>query len=119
MSLLRTALAALAAVSLSAGAALAADKPAPLKSTLTDRALTVDVVDVSPQFLAWYAAARDLPDADARFRLWQQIYGFAAVPPGPQGEAIARTLVDGAWPRYAEALPAARAGAAGMQPHPP
>jgi hypothetical protein len=118
MKLFRTITVAMATLALTATSALSADKPQPLKSTLTDGALTVDIVDVGPQFLAWYAAAKEAPDADARFKLWQELYGFAAVPPGPQGEAIARRLVDGAWPRYGEAVAPAKAGAAGMQPQP-
>jgi len=80
--------------------------------------LTVDIVDLSPRFLAWYAAAKEVPEADARFKLWNELYGFAAVPPGPQGAAMARTLVDNAWPRYGEAVTPAQAGAAGMRPQP-
>jgi hypothetical protein len=109
---------ALGAVAFCSASALAADKPAPLRSTLSDGALTVDIVDLSPQFLAWYAAAKAAPDADARFKLWQQLYGFAAVPPGPEGAAMARKLVDEAWPRYGEAVAPAKVGAAGMQPQP-
>jgi len=95
-----------------------AEKPQPLKTTLTEGVLTVDVVDLSPQFLAFYAAAKGAPDADARFKLWQDLYGFAAVPPTPQGEAMARRLVDGAWTRWDEAVPMAKAGEAGMRPQP-
>jgi hypothetical protein len=116
-SLLRAFLATVAALTLAASAA-AAEKAPPRRSTLTDRALTVDIVDMSPRFLAWYAAAKDVPDPDARFKLWQDLYGFAAAPPGPAGEAMSRKLVDNAWPRYAEALAPAEAGAAGMQPQP-
>jgi hypothetical protein len=118
MTPLRTAFAALIALALSGGFTTAAEKAPAAKATLTDGALTVDIVDLSPRFLAWYAAAKDAPDADARFRLWNELYGFAAVPPGPQGEAIARKLVDGAWPRYGQAVTPAKAGAAGMQPQP-
>jgi hypothetical protein len=117
MTLIRTALAALAALALCAGSAAAEKAPA-RKATLTDGALTVDVVDLGPRFLAFYAAAKDVPDADARFKLWKELYDFAAVPPTPQGDAIARRLVDGAWPRYAQAVAPATAGADGMQPKP-
>jgi len=113
----RSLLAPLAAVALCASPAAAEKAPAH-KATLTDGALTVDIVDLSPRFLAWYAAAKDAPDADTRFKLWKALYDFAAVPPTPQGDAIARRLVDGAWPRYAQALAPATAGADGMQPKP-
>jgi hypothetical protein len=116
-TLLRAFLAGLAALTLAAGVAQAEKAPAKL-STLTDGQLTVDVVDLSPRFLAWYAAAKHVGDADARFKLWQDLYGFAAVPPGALGETMSRRLVDGAWPRYGSAVAAAEAGAAGMQPQP-
>lgn len=79
--------------------------------------VTLTMRDMSPRFLAFYAAAQGL-DADARYAVWKDQYGFAAVPPGPQGEAVSRKLLDVAWPRYAEALPMIRAGAAGMTPAP-
>ncbi|MGZ3276362.1 MAG: hypothetical protein ACXU8Z_21575 [Caulobacteraceae bacterium] len=99
------------------GAALAAKAP-PNTVTLKDGRLTVQVVDLSPRFLAFYDAAKGVPDAATRFKLWQELYGFAAVPPTPEGQAMARRLVDGAWPRYGEAVAAAQAGAAGMSPQP-
>jgi hypothetical protein len=61
----------------------------------------VQVEDLSPRFLTFYQAAKTLPDAEARFRIWQNTYGFAAVPPTPAEQAMARRLVDEAWPRYA------------------
>lgn len=115
--MIRSTLAALAAALIAASPAAAA-KPAPRTETLTDGLLTVKVVDLSPRFLAFYQAARTAPDAEARFRLWQELYGFAAVPPTPEGRAMARRLLDAAWPRYAAAVPAAEAGAMGMQPKP-
>lgn len=39
-------------------------------------------------------------DPDARFKLWQQEDGLAAVPPGPDGDAMARKLLDAAWDKY-------------------
>ena len=50
--------------------------------------------------------------------MWKQFYDFAAVPPTPEGDRIARDLLDKAWPRYAAALPAIRRGAAGIVPSP-
>jgi hypothetical protein len=101
----------------SIGSASAAKVP-PRTEILKDGDLTVLIEDLSPRFLAFYAAAKTAPDADARFRIWQDTYGFAAVPPTPQGQAMARRLVDEAWPRYANALVAAEKGAAGMIPQP-
>lgn len=99
-------------------AAPAVTKAEPIRYDLTDGRVTLHVVDLSPQFLAFYAAARQEPDAEKRFALWRQHYGFAAVPPGPRGEAMARQLLDAAWPKYESALPVFRAGARAMQPAP-
>jgi hypothetical protein len=76
------------------------------------------VRDIAPRFLDFYEAAKDVPDADARFAIWKAKYGFAAVPPTPEGQAMARQLVDAAWPKYAAALPTIRAGAKAMRPEP-
>jgi hypothetical protein len=44
------------------------------------------------------------------------MYGFAAVPPGPRGDAISRRLLDSGWPKYPGALEVIRAGAQAMKP---
>lgn len=80
-------------------------------TTLREGLFTIEIEDHAQRFLAWLDAAREAPDADARWILWQQLYGEAAVPPTPQGRELARRLVDAAWPRYDEAVPAAKAGA--------
>ena len=79
--------------------------------------VTLSIRDMTPRFLDFYAAAQGL-GSDARYLMWKDRYGFAAVPPGPQGEALSRKLLDAAWPRYADALPLIRAGVAGMSPAP-
>jgi len=93
-------------------------KAEPVRYVLTDGPLSLHVVDLSPQFLAFYAAAKDEPDADKRFKLWQDMYGFAAVPPGPRGQAMARQILDAGWSQYPQALPIFRAGARAFQPAP-
>lgn len=93
--------------------ALAQTKPDPVRGRRSLGLLTVETVDLTPQFLAFWQAAKDAPDADARWSLWRSLYGFAAVPPTPQGEQMARAGLERAWPRYAEVLPAANAGLAG------
>lgn len=96
--------------------ALAAKLPLdPVTETQGDVTLTTR--DLSLRFLDFYQAARDA-DPDARFAIWQERYGFAAVPPTPDGDKIARRLLDDAWPRYEAALPVIEAGAAGMTPRP-
>lgn len=79
--------------------------------------VTVSLKDLSPRFLDFHASAQGA-SPDARFALWQERYGFSATPPTPEGDAIARRLLDAAWPRYAGALPMIRAGAAAMRPRP-
>lgn len=80
--------------------------------------VTLQVTDLSPKFLAFYDAAAAEPDAGRRFALWKQQYDFAALPPVPQRDSMARAMLDAAWPRYPEVLDRIRAGAGGMQPAP-
>jgi len=91
---------------------------APLRYEESDGPLRVEVIDVSPKFLDFWAAAKDEPDPDKRFAIWKEKYGIAAVPPGPQGQEIARKLLDAAWDRYPAALDTIRAGARAMRPDP-
>lgn len=81
--------------------------------------VTLEVVDLTPRFLDFYsAAAAERADPERRWQLWQERYGFAAVPPTPEGRALARRLLDGAWDRYPEVMDRIRAGAAGLEPAP-
>lgn len=79
----------------------------------------VEVKDISPKFLAFYdAATAEKADPDRRFQLWKEKYGFAALPPVPERDEMARKLLDTAWPTYPEVLDRIKAGAAGMRPAP-
>lgn len=72
----------------------------------SDATHTLEIVDRVAKFQTFYAEATASPlTPDARFALWQKDYGIAAVPPGPDGDAIARKLVDGAWDKYPALLP--------------
>ncbi len=104
------------------GAALVATPAAAGKLTVTPLVesrdeVTVSLKDLSPRFLDFYAAAQGLAP-DVRFAVWQDRYGFAAVPPTPQGDAVARRLLDAAWPKYEAVISTIRAGASAMQPRP-
>ncbi|WP_341675806.1 DUF2268 domain-containing putative Zn-dependent protease [Niveibacterium sp. SC-1] len=79
----------------------------------------VRVTDLTGNFVAFYNAA-NAPgvDAEKRFALWQQHYGFAAVPAGENGQVLARALLDQAWPRYAAAMDRIIVGYGGMRPSP-
>jgi hypothetical protein len=87
------------------------------RSRIADAGLVVEIVDLTPRFLDFYHAAADA-DPETRWTIWSERYGFAAVPPTPEGMRIARTLLDQAWPRYADALPLIRRGAAAIEPPP-
>jgi len=79
----------------------------------------LEVVDLTPRFLDFYeAAAGERAGPERRWQLWQERYGFAAVPPTPEGRELARRLLDQAWDRYPEVMDRIRAGAAGLQPAP-
>lgn len=82
-------------------------------------AVTLDVLDLTPKFLAFYdAAQKEHAAGDQRWELWKKMYGFAAVPPTPEGQAIARKLLDAAWSRYPAALGRIRQGPAAIVPKP-
>lgn len=87
------------------GAAALALLVAPASAASGPR-LHVETEDVSPRFLKFYEAAHAIEDPQQRFALWKQMYGFAAVPPGPQADMIARRQLDGAWNRYPQAIAA-------------
>ncbi len=79
--------------------------------------VTIILRDLSPRFLDFYTAAQGA-SPDERFRIWKDRYDYAATPPTPEGDAVARRLLDAAWPRYPAALRTIRAGAEGMEPDP-
>jgi hypothetical protein len=75
----------------------------------------ISVVDLSKKFLVFFDSASRTPlDRDARWAMWRRLYGFAARPPGPFGDTLARRLFEGAWDRYPAALPRIQQGAEGF-----
>ena len=81
--------------------------------------VNLTIRDLTPKFLTFYdSATKEHADGAKRWELWRELYGFAAVPPGPDGETMARKMLDTAWPRYASALSVIRKGAGGIQPPP-
>jgi hypothetical protein len=107
---------AVATAAVLASPAAAAKLPAG-RTFMAEGPLTLEIVDYSPRFLDFYQAAKGA-DAEARWALWKDRYEFAAVPPTPEGQAIARRLLDNAWDSYAAAVPVIKRGAKAMQPSP-
>jgi Predicted Zn-dependent protease (DUF2268) len=101
----------------SAGRTEQATKVAASRTQIVDGLSTIEVVDLCPQFLDFYQAAVGA-DPATRWKLWGERYGFAAVPPTPQGKELAHHMLDAAWPRYAKILPLIRQGAASVEPKP-
>lgn len=59
-----------------------------------------------PRFEAFYrSASRAGVTETQRWAMWKSKYGIAAVPPTPEGDALARRQLDAAWPRYAPIAP--------------
>ncbi|MCX9157997.1 DUF2268 domain-containing putative Zn-dependent protease [Niveibacterium sp. 24ML] len=115
-----------AALGLAAPPALAAAaKAKPRKQTATPAPTSpashveIKVNDLSERFIGFYnEASKPGLDADQRWKLWQTQYGFSAMPNDPAGMAMARALLDAAWPRYPEVMDRIVTGYAGMRPSP-
>lgn len=67
----------------------------------------IEVKNLVPRFLSFFDLAAGC-DAETRFALWKEQYGFAAVPPGEQGAQMAKQLLETAWDQYAPAMPLLR-----------
>ena len=72
----------------------------------------LEVANRVPKFAAFYAEAATVTDEAARWALWKKDYGIAAVPPTPEGDALARKLLNAAWPPYPALMPSLPAKAA-------
>jgi hypothetical protein len=69
----------------------------------------LEIINLVPKFLDFYEKAnQEGVDAEERWKLWEEHYHFAAVPPGEEGKALARDLLDAAWNRYAESMESLR-----------
>ncbi|MGH7938697.1 MAG: hypothetical protein ACREFG_09335 [Chthoniobacterales bacterium] len=79
--------------------------------------INLTIKDLTPKFLKFYREATEQhASPDARWQLWKKDYGFAAVPPTPEGDQMARKLLDEAWPKFPAALDVIRKGASGLTP---
>ncbi|MBV9007804.1 MAG: hypothetical protein JO354_01380 [Verrucomicrobia bacterium] len=81
--------------------------------------LNLTIRDLTPKFLNFYdEAVKENASPQRRWELWKKDYDFAAVPPTPEGQEIAKKLLNDAWPRYPAVLDRIREGAAGLTPDP-
>jgi hypothetical protein len=79
--------------------------------------LTID--DLTPKFLKFYEeATNEHASGDRLWEIWEKDYGFAAVPPTPEGKQIAHQILDQAWPKYPSVVDRIRPGAASLTPDP-
>jgi len=61
----------------------------------------IEVQDLRQRFLSFYKKTIETDvDSEERWKLWKEHYGFAAVPPGSEGEKLARQLLDNSWDQY-------------------
>ena len=82
-------------------------------------ALNLTIKDLTPKFLQFYdEAIKENASEARRWELWKKDYDFAAVPPTPEGEQMARKILDDAWPKYPGVLDRIRGGSASITPDP-
>lgn len=85
----------------------------------TPQAVRVEIRDVTPRFLRFYdAALGEGAGPERRWELWKEHYDFAALPPVPERDSLARAMLDAAWPEYPAVMERIRGGAAAMRPAP-
>jgi len=66
----------------------------------------LEIDDRVESFQKFYVEATHAKlSGEARFQLWRKEGGLTAVPPGPASDALAKTLLDKAWPRYPSLIP--------------
>ena len=64
----------------------------------------INIINLVPQFLMFYKKAVGCNE-NLRFQLWKEHYGFAAVPPGNEGEILSKQMLNGAWEKYNSIIP--------------
>lgn len=65
----------------------------------------IEIINLVPKFLHFYEkTVQPNMEEEQRWALWEQHYNFAAVPPGEIGRKRARSLLEEAWPQYAEII---------------
>lgn len=80
-------------------------------------AVRLEIVDRTPRFLAFYdAAIAEAAGPQRRWELWKEHYDFAALPPVPERDSLARELLDGAWSQYPGVMARIRGGGEALRP---
>jgi len=64
----------------------------------------IEVINYVPKFLNFYEKAKGKENENI-WDLWKEHYNFAAVPPGEQGQKMAKEMLMGAWDKYPENIP--------------
>ena len=64
----------------------------------------MEVINIVPTFLKYYSLAR-LAEKSERYSLWKKHYNFSAIPPGEQGEQVAKKMLQEAWHKYEQVVP--------------
>lgn len=80
--------------------------PAATPASTDGPAVKLQIQNDVPKFERFYRDASKPGVTEAqRWELWRKEYGIAAVPPTPEGDALARKQLDAVWPRYATLMP--------------
>ncbi|MBR7552693.1 DUF2268 domain-containing putative Zn-dependent protease [Allobacillus sp. GCM10007491] len=63
----------------------------------------IEVKSFIPKFITFYEkATKQKCTKEERWNLWKEHYNFAAIPPGPDGQTLAKELLEHAWDQYEE-----------------
>nr|WP_289037033.1 DUF2268 domain-containing putative Zn-dependent protease [uncultured Allobacillus sp.] len=63
----------------------------------------IEVKNFIPKFITFYEkATKQKCTKEERWKLWKEHYNFAAIPPGSDGEKLAKELLEHAWDQYEE-----------------
>lgn len=64
----------------------------------------VKIINMTRKFIDFYNATHHNMDAVEIYNIWKEKYGFAAVPPGDQGQKIVLDSLFKVYPNYAKAI---------------